>query len=94
MAVNEDQTVRVSQADDASRYEIEFEGALAGFTHYRLEGSVIDFDHTEIDPAFGGRGLGTKLIEFAVTDARSKNLEIVASCPFVRKWIEDNPEAV
>jgi predicted GNAT family acetyltransferase len=93
MADTEDPTVKVSDAEDRSRYEIEFEGELAGLAEYRLDGEVITFTHTEIDPDFGGRGLGSRLIEFAVTDARSRNLKIVPQCSFVRKWVSEHPES-
>mgnify|MGYP001336797805 CR=1 FL=1 len=92
MADTEDPTVKVSDAKDRSRYEIEVEGELAGLADYRLNEEVITFTHTEIDPAFGGRGLGGKLIEFAVNDARSRNLTIVPRCSFVHTWVTEHPE--
>ena len=92
MAETEDPAVRVSDAKDRSRYEIKSDGELAGLAEYQLGDGVITFTHTEVDPAFGGRGLGTRLIEFAVTDARSRNLKIVPRCPFVRDWVAEHPE--
>jgi predicted GNAT family acetyltransferase len=92
MADIEDQEVEISDEKDADRYEIAVGGKLAGIAEYRLDGEAITFTHTEVDPAFGGQGLGSRLIEFAVTDARSRKLEIDPRCPFVRKWVEENPE--
>lgn len=84
--------VEITDRTEASRYEIHEGRELAGFADYRLEGEVITFTHTEVDPQRGGRGLGSRLIEFAVTDARSRGLEIVPRCPFVRDWIAGHPE--
>ena len=84
--------VEVVNQPDASRYEIREGGELAGFADYRLEGEVITFTHTEVDPDRGGRGLGSRLIEFAVTDARSRGLEIIPRCPFVRDWVKAHPD--
>ena len=91
MAEIEDE-VEVRDAKDASRYEITVGGELAGFADYRMKEQTIVFPHTEVDPARGGQGLGSRLIEFAVTDARSRGLRIVAICPFVKDWIEEHPE--
>ncbi len=92
MTESAQEEVEIVDSRDASRYEIRLDGQLAGFADYRLEGDVITFTHTETDPAFGGRGLGSKLVAFAVTDVRSRNLRIVPQCPFVAAWIKDHEE--
>jgi predicted GNAT family acetyltransferase len=92
MPETSEDNVEVIDQPDASRYEIREAGELAGFAEYRLHGDVITFTHTEVDPERGGRGLGSRLIEFAVTDARSRELSIIPRCPFVRDWIAEHPE--
>ncbi|MCB0830477.1 MAG: N-acetyltransferase [Solirubrobacterales bacterium] len=92
MTETTEQEVQVRDATDASRYEIEVDGMLAGFSEYRLDGDVITFIHTEIEPAFGGQGLGSKLVGFAVRDARSRGRTIIPECPFVRGWMREHPE--
>lgn len=79
--------------DDAEhdRYEVLQDGTLAGFAQYRKRGSLIAFIHTEIDPAYGGRGLGTELIKGALDDARAQGLDVLPFCPFVRAYIEKHP---
>jgi predicted GNAT family acetyltransferase len=59
--------IRIARNDDADRYEILVDGRVAGFTEYEAdaEGRHV-FPHTEIDPAYGGRGLGTKLVAAAM----------------------------
>ncbi|MCB0509781.1 MAG: N-acetyltransferase, partial [Bacteroidetes bacterium] len=39
-------------------------------------------DHTEVDPAFGGRGLGQELLMALVNMAREKKIKIIPLCPF------------
>lgn len=92
MAENTEEQVEVSDRSALNRYEIKVGGDLAGMAQYRLGDGTITFTHTEIDPDHGGQGLGTKLVEFAVTDARKRDLEIIPACPFVKEWIEENPE--
>lgn len=92
MAETDPKQIEIDNRNALSRYEIRVGGELAGLADYRVEAGRIVFPHTEIKPEFGGRGLATRLIEFAVTDARGKNLEIIPICPFVKAWVEENPE--
>lgn len=85
----------VRNAPDAHRYEIVEDGAVAGFAEYmEVRGDRIVFTHTEIDPAFEGRGLGSTLIAFALEDARDRRQQIVPICPFVAKYVHRHPEFV
>lgn len=84
--------IEVSDRKSLNRYEIKLDGELAGLADYLLDGETINFVHTEIKPDHGGQGLGSRLIEFAVTDARSRNLEVIPTCTFVRKWVTEHPE--
>lgn len=86
-------TADVQNAPDRHRYEITQNGELAGFAEYQLvRGDRIIFTHTEIDPAFGGQGLGTVLVGGALADARDQQLQIVPICPFVAKYVHEHPE--
>ena len=75
-----------------SRFDIHVDGELAGFADYTLKDGVIVFPHTEIDPKFGGKGLGTTLIEFALNEIAQENLSVEPLCPFVSKYIGKHPE--
>lgn len=74
------------------RYEIYDDDRLAGFSEYKLTGQRIAFTHTEIDPAFSGRGLARRLVAAELDDARSRGLAVLPFCPYVRKVIAENAE--
>jgi predicted GNAT family acetyltransferase len=82
----------VTDVPERERFEITVDGELAGFTQYARRPGLIAYVHTEIDPAFGGRGLGSELIAAAVAAARSEELEVLPFCQFVRGWFEKHPE--
>lgn len=88
--------VRIEIADDADkkRYEIHSDGDLAGFVTYRVEEGLIELVHTEIDEAFGGHGLGSRLISFALDDARQRELAVLPTCPFVNEYIQRHRQYV
>lgn len=81
----------ISNNEALSRYEIQLDGVLAGFATYVKTENSIDFSHTEIDPTFGGKGVGSALVEFALGDAKGNNFEVVPNCPFVAHVINMNP---
>ena len=82
----------VSRNYALSRFDIHVDGELAGFADYKLRDQTIVFPHTEIDPKFGGKGLGTTLIEYALNEIAKENLSVEPLCPFVSKYIGKNPE--
>lgn len=82
----------VTNNEAASRYEIHVEGQLAGFADYRAQPGVIAIPHTEVDPAFEGRGLGSQLARAALDDIRQRDLRVAPHCPFIATYIKRHPE--
>jgi predicted GNAT family acetyltransferase len=78
--------------EELSRFEIYLDNELAGFAEFRMRGNTMVFPHTEIDPKFGGKGLGSALIEYALDDAAMMKLLVAPYCPFVSKYIGKNPD--
>lgn len=87
-----EQSVQVIDNRKASRYEMTIDGVEAGFIDYRLSDSVIVMAYIEIDPAFGGQGFGGRLTQWALDDARSRELTVVPACPFIADYIRTHPE--
>jgi predicted GNAT family acetyltransferase len=87
-----DTAVAVTDNADLERYEITAGGTVAGFTAYRRRPGLIAFTHTEIDPAFEGRGLGGRLAGAALDDARAHGLLVLPFCPFTNGYIQRHPE--
>ncbi|MFE1646413.1 GNAT family N-acetyltransferase [Microbacterium sp. P01] len=79
----------VTRNDEAGRYEIRVGDVLGGFSEFFTDrkGRVV-FPHTEIDPAFGGRGLGSTLVKAALTDAAARGETVRPTCPFVTAYLQ------
>ena len=55
----------------------------AGTMTYSIPPSdYIIIDHTEVDPAFNGKGVGKQLLFKIVEMAREKKIKILPLCPF------------
>ena len=77
---------------DQHRFEIyDDDGRLAGFARYARRPGRIFFVHTEIDPAFEGRGMGSKLAAGALDAVRATGEHVVPLCPFVAHYIDTHP---
>jgi len=73
------------------RFALEISGHLA-VSHYRLEGDVITFEHTEVPAELEGQGIGSRLIKGALDQARRNGWKVVVQCPFVKAYIEKHAE--
>lgn len=74
---------------DRHRYEIRDGTDVIGFTEYRPRDTTRRvFIHTEVDPAYGGRGLAGRLVKFALDDVAAADLRIVPICPYVAKYVK------
>ncbi len=78
----------VRNEPEQHRYAIYLDDALAGFAQYAHRDGRVVFTHTEIDDAFEGQGLGSKLAKAALDDVRSSGAQVVPLCPFIARWIE------
>lgn len=84
--------VTVTDNPDESRYEAHLDGGLAGFAAYELGEDRIVFTHTEVDPAFEGKGVGSALARAALDHVRETGgLHVVPKCPFIKGWIDKHP---
>jgi predicted GNAT family acetyltransferase len=84
-------TPTVTRNDAKSRYEIRLDDTVAGFVDFEPdESGELVFPHTEIDPAFEGRGLGTTLVAQALADVAARGETVVPECPFVVEYLREN----
>ena len=85
-------SISIVKNEELSRFEIYSDRELAGFADFKIENQMISYTHTEIDPRFGGQGLGSQLIKEALDEALEQNLEVAPYCSFVSAYIKKNSE--
>ncbi|WP_353828505.1 GNAT family N-acetyltransferase [Agromyces sp. SYSU T0242] len=89
--MTDDDEVEVVRDDEARRYRLRLAGEQVGFAEFRAKPDRIMFFHTVVDPAFEGRGLGTRLAKTVVEDAIARGERIVPTCPFIAAWLRKHP---
>ncbi len=77
---------------EEGRYTISVDGETVGLADFADRGDQRVFHHTEVDPAYGGRGLATILIEEALNAARDEGKRIVPVCSMVVTVLKKHPE--
>ncbi|MEU4157464.1 NAD(+)/NADH kinase [Actinoplanes sp. NPDC026670] len=75
------------------RYEVQISGEVIGTLEYSIRTGQIELLNTEIDQAFSGRGLAGRLASAALADARSRDLTVIATCPYVAGYLERHSES-
>jgi predicted GNAT family acetyltransferase len=67
-------------------------GTTAGELYYMTGAGRIVIDHTEVEPAYEGKGVGKQLVAAAVAYARQQQIKIVPVCPFAKAVFERTPD--
>ena len=67
-------------------------GHQTAFLTYRHKDKVLSVIHTEVPPAFRGKGVGDALARSALNYARAQGLTVKPYCPFVAGFISRHPE--
>lgn len=79
--------IQITNNTDAHRYEARDGDTLAGFAAYIPAKGMTVFTHTEVDPAFEGKGVGSALARAGLDDVREQGLKVMPLCPFINTWI-------
>ena len=82
----------VTVAREDGKFTVAVEGKTVGLAAFRDREGQRVFAHTEVDDAYGGRGLATVLISEALAATRAEGLRIVAVCPMVAAYVKKHHE--
>ncbi|CAN5789863.1 GNAT family N-acetyltransferase [soil metagenome] len=82
----------VTVARETDKFTVAVEGKPVGLAAFGDRDSQRVFYHTEVDDAFGGRGLATILVAEALAATRTEGLRIVAVCPMVAAYVKKHHE--
>lgn len=85
--------IQHEENDSRGRYFLRADsGATAEMTFSKAGAHQIIIDHTDVPDAFRGQGIGLRLVERAVEDARARGKTIIPLCPFARAQFQRHPE--
>ena len=64
----------------------------AEMTFSRASATLVIVDHTHVPDRCRGQGVGLRLAERVIADARAKGFRILPLCPFMRAQFAKHPE--
>jgi len=73
------------------RFEVRL-GDDVAFAEYRMTGRGVLFPHTEVPPAFEGKGVGGAIARAALDWARAQGQQVLPTCRFISAWIKRHPD--
>ncbi len=73
------------------QYEYQIQGETAK-VEYEKAGDILILTHTEVPPDIQGNGIGHDLVKNTLDDIAAHHQKIVPLCPFIVRFIEDNPQ--
>lgn len=79
--------IEVHDDPDRSRFEITVDGRVAGFAAYRVRDGLVIVTHSQVDPAYQGQGLGSRLVAGTLDQLRERGATVVPACPFFAKYV-------
>jgi hypothetical protein len=85
----------ITHSEDGSKgiYLAKIDGKPdAELTYSRASENLIIIDHTGVPDELRGMGVGVKLVERAVLDARQSGTKIMPLCPFAKVQIQRHKE--
>ncbi len=74
------------------RYVVEIDGQTADLTYSIASPTLVIADHTGVPDEIRGSGVGLRLVERLVADARAEGFRIVPLCPFVNAQRRRHPD--
>ncbi|MBO0591285.1 N-acetyltransferase [Cellulophaga sp. E16_2] len=86
-------TIKQSEQDKNGVFKAVIEDQEVGHLEYAwLSPKTLSINHTEVNPDFGGQGIGKKLVLAAIDFAREKNAKIKPLCTYAKSVIDKSPE--
>ena len=85
------QDIEVIHDSDHHRFEVDL-GKNKAVLIYMIKAGLFILLHTEVPPAFEGRGIAGKMAQTALEWAKDKGLKVRSYCSYTTRYIERHPE--
>jgi len=81
----------VEHDPEHSRFVVRLPDGDAELLYALFSEDVLDLQHTEVPPSGHGKGVADGLIRAALAYAREHGMRVMATCPYVQKWLRRHP---
>ncbi len=85
-------SLEVTNNTTENRFEIQLDGSDIALIQYMIHGPNMIIHHTEVPPAYEGRGIAGKLAKYALDWAKNEGYKVNPLCPYVKSYISRHRE--
>ena len=82
----------VVRKPEKNRFEVESGSQVSKLVYEMRDATTMDIVHTEVPEDLAGQGIGSALVVTALEYAKSHQMKVVPSCPFVASYLQRHPE--
>ena len=82
----------VEHDEQGQRFFVTLPDGEAELVYGEFSDDILDLQHTEVPRSARGTGVGDALVRAALAFARERGQRIVATCPYVQRWLKTHPE--
>lgn len=83
---------KIDHDEAGRRFQADVERGEAVLEYELLDGDTLDLRRTYVSEELRGEGLAGDVVRYALDWARHNDKRIVATCPYVARFLERNPE--
>lgn len=84
-------TIKIFNNEQRQHFETKL-GDEYAFIEYRWRKGALVLMHTLVPEGHEGKGIAGALAKFVLDYARSKKLQLIVYCPYVRAYMKKHPE--
>lgn len=86
-------TLSITHDADHKQFVTIVEGKTATLKYsLSADGKILDYYSTFVPPELRGRNIAQDIVKFALDYAKDNNYKVIPSCPFIKAYIDRNPE--
>ena len=85
-------SIQISHLPEQGKIIATLMGCEAYLEYNRPDSDSLEICHTFIPTSLKGRGIGSKIVTYAIDLAEQEHLKIKTSCPFADSYFENNPK--
>ena len=77
---------------EGSRFVVSLPYGEAQLVYAPFGDDLLELQHTEVPPSGHNQGVDDALVRAALAYARERDLNVIATCPYVQAWLRRHPE--
>lgn len=84
--------MNVEHDEQRERFFVTLPEGEAELVYGEFSEGILDLRHTEVPPSARGEGVADALVRAALAFATARGSRVVATCPYVQRWLKAHPE--